>query len=584
MTTYTVDTDGTSGTYSSLSAAHAALPNPLTDNYTIELAASTSVDDTTAIQITLNTTASYRLTIIQVDSLYRLRVSGAPAIDIRGGSGVVNNYTIQDVVMSRHTQTANYNQTFLLVNPRAGTIIVDGCTIKGEATTLRANVVELNHDSSTYPDVTTTLQNNLIICLSTSTNALSRVMEFDVVSPNVTLYNNTIVGNSTGTPIIYYAGSTTDDDNVNFTNNLIYLCADSNGSLNPGTADYNAFDGAFDFGGSNDRSSQTFTFEDASTEDYHLASTDAGAIGYGVGPSTDSDVPTLDHDGETRSGTTCDIGAFEYVSSGGTTFNVSVAESLTLTESAGGALIISASVAETMNMSATAGPTTDIPQTISESLVITDATTGAVIMPGSVAESLVLSEASSVNITMPASVAESLLLSDNVSTTAILNVSIADSFVLIDAAYSGGAILDLIINETINLSDVASLVNNINVSISESLVTTDGVILARSINTSVSESLVLTDGASTTVNLSITIDENLSLIDQIALIGTYNFTISEQLSLTDTASSGDLVDGQLRMCITGKSGTITVGGKSASISVTYKTGDITISGSNQDGC
>jgi len=52
------------------------------------------------------------------------------------------------------------------------------------------------------------------------------------------------------------------------------------------------------------------------SENFHLS---AGSTlrGDGVGPSSDSDVPTTDVDGDTRSGTTCDIGFDEYVAVGG---------------------------------------------------------------------------------------------------------------------------------------------------------------------------------------------------------------------------------------------------------------------------
>ena len=102
------------------------------------------------------------------------------------------------------------------------------------------------------------------------------------------------------------------NDGGGMTNNVSY-CASSDA-----TAD--------DFGtGSGNRVSQTFTFVNAGSDDYHLASTDAGALGYG----TDlSGTFTIDIDGETRS--SWDIGADEYVAasvtytynpSGGITFS-----------------------------------------------------------------------------------------------------------------------------------------------------------------------------------------------------------------------------------------------------------------------
>ncbi len=56
------------------------------------------------------------------------------------------------------------------------------------------------------------------------------------------------------------------------------------------------------------------------SEDFHLNS-GSTLLGDGVGPSTDSSVPATDIDGDTRSGTTCDIGFDEYAASGNYTLS-----------------------------------------------------------------------------------------------------------------------------------------------------------------------------------------------------------------------------------------------------------------------
>lgn len=77
-------------------------------------------------------------------------------------------------------------------------------------------------------------------------------------------------------------------------------------------SDYNASDLASDAPGANSRNSQTFTFVDAANDDFHLASSDTGALGFGIDLSGTF---TTDIDGETRTGT-WDIGADEYVAAG----------------------------------------------------------------------------------------------------------------------------------------------------------------------------------------------------------------------------------------------------------------------------
>lgn len=63
--------------------------------------------------------------------------------------------------------------------------------------------------------------------------------------------------------------------------------------------------------------STALTFTDAANDDYSLASGDTAAHTAGIGPSSDASVQTTDCIGTSRSGTTCSIGAFEYVTAGG---------------------------------------------------------------------------------------------------------------------------------------------------------------------------------------------------------------------------------------------------------------------------
>lgn len=63
--------------------------------------------------------------------------------------------------------------------------------------------------------------------------------------------------------------------------------------------------------GTNSRTAQTFTFVDAANNDFHLASTDAGAKGYGIADPGSGDFSD-DIDGQTR-GATWDIGFDQYI-------------------------------------------------------------------------------------------------------------------------------------------------------------------------------------------------------------------------------------------------------------------------------
>lgn len=89
--------------------------------------------------------------------------------------------------------------------------------------------------------------------------------------------------------------------------------------------------------GFNNRFSQTFTFAGAS--DFHLASTDAGARGYGVADPADG-LFSDDIDGQTR-GATWDIGADQYVASSSVALSGTATSSITESDIvAGGKTVI----------------------------------------------------------------------------------------------------------------------------------------------------------------------------------------------------------------------------------------------------
>jgi len=131
-------------------------------------------------------------------------------------------------------------------------------------------------------------------------------------SSNMASYNNTIAGCGRG---LYVASGT-----FIAVNTLLSSCtAPGVGTFAAGT-DYNVTDSASigytvtGGGNSHDHVSHTFTFVNAGSGDYHLASNDAGAIGFGVS-DPGSGLFSDDIDGQTRSGS-WDIGADEYTASG----------------------------------------------------------------------------------------------------------------------------------------------------------------------------------------------------------------------------------------------------------------------------
>lgn len=140
-----------------------------------------------------------------------------------------------------------------------------------------------------------------------------RSYSWSVTSSKV--YNNTFQNMNVG--IIAQASG----NNVLAKNNLFRsVTTPCSGTFSAGT-DYNATDAASmgytvtGGGNTHDRLNQTFTFVDEAADDFHLASSDAGAKDYGVS-DPGSGLFSDDIDGQTRSGS-WDIGADEYIAAGG---------------------------------------------------------------------------------------------------------------------------------------------------------------------------------------------------------------------------------------------------------------------------
>lgn len=104
-------------------------------------------------------------------------------------------------------------------------------------------------------------------------------------------------------------------------NNIFQDCTtDIGGTVNSGN-DNNLTDNV-SIPGANSVANSTLTFENKAADNFALSSSDTDAIGAGIGPSSDSNVPTTDIIGTARSGTTTDIGAFMFVGVGGVSIPV----------------------------------------------------------------------------------------------------------------------------------------------------------------------------------------------------------------------------------------------------------------------
>src|SRR3989339_894726 len=138
--------------------------------------------------------------------------------------------------------------------------------------------------------------------------------------PGSKIYNNTVRGCSTG--VYINSGSNNDASSVIYCKNNISVqnlraSEDFKQSITTGTITWGnnlSSDGtADDFGGTGHLVNQTdaycsFVSTTSGSENLHLKSNVSAAFNAGIGPTSDANVPTPDLDGNTRSGSVCEIG------------------------------------------------------------------------------------------------------------------------------------------------------------------------------------------------------------------------------------------------------------------------------------
>lgn len=303
-----VDPDGT-GDYTSLNAWEAAEQTDLVtdgDSHKVWCESSSGSADTTAVEINGWTTVSSNTITIQAAdghrastewdaTKYRLSVDGNEAFKTSDQNTILDGLQIEAYSDSSLT----YRAVRVSYSGRSATIKNSYIRAIGTTnTTYRA--LEINDYGGT------TVVNTVIEAqgLASSFAALNIGVSNNASNKN-TFYNCTIISDASD---CVYGGNTVDV----FTNVIAYHT--DSGTCFPATSfvgDYNYSSDAT-APGANSLTNQSDPFTDSANGDFSLAS-GVNAIDAGIGPSSDANVPATDINGNTRSGTTCDIGAAEYV-------------------------------------------------------------------------------------------------------------------------------------------------------------------------------------------------------------------------------------------------------------------------------
>ena len=202
------------------------------------------------------------------------------------------------------TPTITLNDVYVL-SPRGSTANPFDPQEEGAATiTARRCVFEEHVDSTESPakyvqHASTYVLENCVF-LNLTDGAYYWQITSDVAS--FKMYNCTFLGDGVNTCTCIYNQLSS----AVFKNNIFVDCGTEAFYDATGTIDYNLF-----YNSGTARGTNTVT-SDPSLDAHGWHGSGSSAIGAGVGPSVDGDVPTTDVDGNTRSGTTCDLGALEY--------------------------------------------------------------------------------------------------------------------------------------------------------------------------------------------------------------------------------------------------------------------------------
>jgi len=300
-----IDPDGTPGVdcdYNSLSdwAAWAQTQGSSGDQNTAVCRSSGGSADTGAVNLTgwvsgvmpwITADAGHEasLTAWYTDR-YRLEVTNANCISSSVPGGV-----FEEIQVKLNVTTGNYRSGFSL----AAESTVQRCRIRGSISAGVSN----RGVYMTGSGINFYILNNLIEGFVYDTTGCDATTCGASVSY---WYNNTAVNCGRG----YACGSSF---SARTRNCIAQNCSDGYAGNHHSDSDFNLSDLSSDAPGSNSVQS-TLSF--VGSEDYHLAAGDTDAMGAGIGPDSDAQVPSIDFDGDSRSGTTTDIGADLYTASG----------------------------------------------------------------------------------------------------------------------------------------------------------------------------------------------------------------------------------------------------------------------------
>lgn len=245
---------------------------------------------------------------------------------------------------------------------------------------------------------------------------------------------------------------------------------------------------------------------------------------------------------------------------GGTVWNVSISESVSLSEALSAiagfqgnqaeslALADSQSATNVAVVSASESiPLADAPSSgvatgasISESLALAESISSSALFSASMTEAMALVEAVTSVLSAAASVAESVSLSDTPSAVAVFSASTTESVTLADTSSTSGQVTSASVAESMALSDTPSALAIFIAAVTEAVSLADNLSVAAQLSSAMNESVALLDSSSTFGQvLAASVAESISLTDSWA-VTTALIRLIESLIRMDAAFRGDV--------------------------------------------
>lgn len=224
---------------------------------------------------------------------------------------------------------------------------------------------------------------------------------------------------------------------------------------------------------------------------------------------------------------------------GGTTYNESVSESFTASESSSGRLARAGSITESITATESSSAIGVLTRNITEAASLSEVQNASAVFNRSASESVTLSESASARLTVLTSINESISLSE--ASNSSLDGSTYNSEIVeaISSAESSSSIMTRLgaITESVSLNHTQTASAVLASQINEAISASESNSARLSVPVSASESMTLLEAQSARLTATAAVTESISLLDNTGAGITYTRSITEAVTTTESSTS-----------------------------------------------